>query len=203
MASEMKGNYDERALEQRRRKLGQLVGGALLLFLGLVLVAVASVRLNQVQENEITSWTGMTPELQNALNRDFVALIMGILLTVPGLGLLLWATIEGASWSLLTNVRLECVADILRRHLDEVDVSADFLEGDKEIRLPNGTWLRIELRYSNTTGLTVDRISESENIMKDSYPSYDSFKEAKQKYINDPYVKGLLQKINDDIKRNC
>lgn len=91
--------------------------------------------------------------------------------------------------------KLNCATEILRRHLDVVDVSADFLEGEKSIRLPNGTWLFIELRYEPTSGLTVDRIGENKNVKEGN--------QATKEYMGDSYVKGLPQKVNDDIKRNC
>jgi hypothetical protein len=97
--------------------------------------------------------------------------------------------------------KLDSVEKILRSYLDIVDPSPDFLEGEKFVRLPSETWLWIELRYTSTSGLTVDRISENKNVKKGELPSYGSLKEATKEYVGDSYVKGLLQKINADIKR--
>ena len=63
-------------------------------------------------------------------------------------------------------------------------------------------WLAIELLY-DSTGLKIDKISASAFMDPDGIPDQDRFEEKTKEYGTDPYVRKLVDTINDDIKRSC
>ncbi len=98
---------------------------------------------------------------------------------------------------------LDCVAEVLKRHMDCIDRSKDFIEADKTKRLPDKVWILVELRYDAARVLTIDRIFESKETEPNTMPSGNSFKNMTENYSNHPYVKGLLKLINEDIQKTC
>jgi len=104
--------------------------------------------------------------------------------------------------------KLDCVIEVLQKRmergaLDHVDPARDFVEADKMLRLENKLWILVELRYDESRGLTIERVSESREVEPNVPPFLDSFKDRTNDYESHPYLKGLMQLINRDIQNNC
>jgi hypothetical protein len=115
-------------------------------------------------------------------------------------------TVKSVTVRYMTN-KLDCVKKVLQSHrgrdLDHVDPASDFIEADTMTRLPSKEWLLVELRYDLKQGLSIDKISSCKEIEKDVQPSLSKFKDVTKERLTEPYVKGLFQLLNDDIKREC
>ncbi len=102
-------------------------------------------------------------------------------------------------------VDMDCVAKILMNHMDNIEESKDSVKAykyDLAGTVYQRVWLAIELLY-DSTGLKIDKISMSTFMDPDGIIDQDRFEEKTKEYGTDPYVRKLLDTINDDIKRNC
>lgn len=99
----------------------------------------------------------------------------------------------------------DCVAKVLEKYMDRVEKSEGCLKSSKfdlAGTIYQRVWLLIELRY-DSSGLTIEKISESKFMNPDGIPDQDTFHEKTKDYITDPTILKLLDSINKDIKKLC
>ena len=103
--------------------------------------------------------------------------------------------------------KIDCVEKVLRSHINgdlvAVDRSEDFIEAEQWQQLESGIYLDIKLWYDLKQGLIITKINSSKEKVLGELPSYDMFKDETEKYRNHTYIQYLLNKLKDDIQKNC
>lgn len=92
--------------------------------------------------------------------------------------------------------KFDCVVEILKKHrCTEFKISEDSLicEWEHVLVVDGGIPLVVCWKYDFTNGLTIEKIIDQNDIYTD----------VKEKYRNNPDVKGKQKLINKEIERDC